>query len=82
MFDTPTKRLGAKVVNRIEETRRVIFDAHSIAAVAAAAAVSEMPADEHCTETTLRLVATMLDKAASMIDPMTIARLTDAEVES
>jgi hypothetical protein len=80
--DSITKRLGTKVVNRLEDTRRVIFDAHSIAAVAAAAAVSEMPADEHCTETTLNLVAVMLDKAAAMIDPMSIARLTDTEVES
>jgi uncharacterized protein YbaP (TraB family) len=66
--------LSPKILERIERARGLVFEAHSIAAVAAAAAVSEMPADEHCTETTLRLVATMLDKVAALIEPVDLAQ--------
>lgn len=75
--------LPAKVIERIDEARVMIFQAHSIAAVAAAAAVSEMPADEHCTETTLRLLSRMLDKVAALIEPGDLARAaTDLEVSN
>jgi hypothetical protein len=71
----PRATLPAVVVERLEQAREMVFQAHSIAAVAAAAAVSEMPADEHCTETTLRHVAELLDKAAAMLDPINLTRV-------
>jgi hypothetical protein len=75
--------LSAAVRKRIEEARNLIFEAHSIAAVLAAAAVSQMPANEECTETTLRLVSTMLDEVAAMIDPTALAQIaTKSEVSN
>lgn len=70
--------LSPKTVERLQEARGIVFQAQSIAQVAAAAAVSEMPADEHATETTLRLVATLLDKVAALIEPGDLA--LEAEV--
>jgi len=71
--------LSAAVIERISEARDRIFDAHSIAAAAAAAAVSEMPANEHCTETTLHLLSDMLDEVAAMIDPTALAQIANGE---
>jgi hypothetical protein len=66
----------AKAVERqIEKARNVIFQAQSIAAVAAAAAVSEMPANRHCTKDTLSFVFELLDKAAALLDPATMGRV-------
>jgi hypothetical protein len=50
-----------------------ILEAQSIASVAASAAVSGMPADEHCTRTTMQLVHDMLDRVAAMIEPDALA---------
>ena len=73
--------LPPQVVERLREARDLVFQAQSIAEVAAAAAVAETPADEHSTETTLRLAAEILDKVAGLIEPGYLARAAaDAEV--
>lgn len=66
--------LPGAITARLDEARDQVFLAHSIAAVAAAAAVSTMPADEHCTEATLTHLSTMLDQIAAMIEPAHLAR--------
>lgn len=77
------KRLAAlppHVVERLREARDMVFQAQSIAQVASAAAVAETPADEHATETTLRVVANILDKVAGLIEPGYLASAAaDAE---
>jgi hypothetical protein len=53
----------------------MIFQAQSIAAVTAAAALSEAPAHRHCMRDALRLVVELLDKAAGRLDPVAIGRV-------
>jgi hypothetical protein len=70
--------LPEAVERQIEAARRVILQAHSITAVAAAAASSEAPASENCTQTTLQLVSKILNDAAAMIDPMALLHVQAA----
>ena len=73
--------LSPKLVEHIQRVRNMVFQAQSITQVAAAAAVSETPADDTATETTLELAAEILDRVADMLDPINLARAgTDAEV--
>ena len=64
----------------VARVRTKVFQAHAIAAVASAASMSEIPADEHCTETVLALLRDMLDDVAAMLEPGSLARAS-AELE-
>jgi hypothetical protein len=64
-----------KIERHIEKARDVIFQAQSIAAVAAAAAISDIPADRHCTKDVLWVVVELLDKAAGRLDPVAIGQV-------
>jgi hypothetical protein len=55
------------IERRVDEARQVIFQAQSIAAVLAAAAVSGIPANEERTAQTCDVVVELLDKAASLL---------------
>ena len=70
-----------KVERHIEKARNVIFQAQSIAAVAAAAAVSDVPANKHCTKDVLWVVFDLLDKSAAMLDSAAIGRVLADEHE-
>lgn len=60
--------LSATVLEQIEAARTIVFDAQAITTVTAAAVISEMIMDEHCTSRALRLVSSMLGKVAKLIE--------------
>jgi hypothetical protein len=64
-----------RVERHIEKACGMIFQAQSIAAVTAAAALSEAPADRHCMRDAMELVVELLNKAAGRLDPVVIGRV-------
>ncbi len=76
----PTANLSPPIIRQIEAARTVIFNAGAIAAVAAAAATGEAPADEHSTARVLRIASDLCDKAADMLDSVTLEKIAAAEV--
>jgi hypothetical protein len=66
----PTRYLNPRVAERIDAARVSLFRAQSIVSVAAAASMSETPADRFATESSLRYVAEILSDVADMLDPI------------
>jgi hypothetical protein len=67
-------RMNKRTIQRIEEVRETIFNARAIAAVAAAAATSDLPANGHHTQVALMYVAELLEKVADELDLMCLLR--------
>lgn len=70
----PIDPMLAIIEERAEETRELIFQAQAILNVAAAAARSEMPADEWSTQNTLKTAVRLLDDAAGRLEPGAITQ--------
>jgi hypothetical protein len=65
--------LDENIAERIDFARQIIFAARSIAAVAAAAAISELP-DHVSAQYALHHAATILNDAAEMLDLANLRR--------
>jgi hypothetical protein len=70
----PIDPMLAVIEARAEEIRELIFQAEAILNVAAAAARSEMPADEWSTQNTLKAAVRLLDDAAGRLEPGAITQ--------
>ena len=70
----PQLYLDEEIAERIDSARQIIFVAQSIAAVAAAAAISELP-DHVSAQYALHHAATILNDAADMLDPSNLRGL-------